>query len=218
MTRFELHSYIEKFAQLSSLGLNANLHFDSYNRKIYASLQAELGNVRPANSQYERQSTRSRTRRRKRREAAAARTHQIQAVTNNLHENSERQICDQDAPIDVGMVEFEDEHNMSMPTTFGTPNSTVSIHSLDTSYPSFSSEHFSPMNFDQTTTVNKPPADSHLDVSAPQVEQISDSGINYSRNQTKPAIRVISEEELNAELRSLGMMTTHELEAKYGDG
>ena len=31
MTRFELHSYIEKFAQLSSLGLNANLHFDSYN-------------------------------------------------------------------------------------------------------------------------------------------------------------------------------------------
>ena len=40
----------------------------------------------------------------------------------------------------------------------------------------------------------------------------------YSRNQAKPAIRVISEEELNAELRSLGMMTTHELEAKYGDG
>ena len=32
----------------------------------------------------------------------------------------------------------------------------------------------------------------------------------------EPNVRVISEEELNEELRSLGMYTTHELEAMYG--
>ena len=62
---FEINSFLEKFALMARQDINANLHFNSYEGKIFVSLQAELGQFRPIN--YSRSGSRSR--RRKRRKA-----------------------------------------------------------------------------------------------------------------------------------------------------
>ena len=43
--QIEIQSFVDKFAHLSSLGYNNNLHFNSYNDVVFVNFQAELGVV-----------------------------------------------------------------------------------------------------------------------------------------------------------------------------
>ena len=64
---YELQSFLEKFAHLSRLDVNTNLHFDSFNGKIFVNFQAELGYFRPTDFRYQHQANLSRSQRRRKR-------------------------------------------------------------------------------------------------------------------------------------------------------
>ena len=154
VVRFELNSFMEKFAQLSSLNVNANLHLDSFNGKIYVSLQAELGHVPLTYQSHQSSPYKSRSRRRRRRRQAA-RLRDLQDArqpthcepTPTAHGNTMQQNIstsfDHKNCANVPYDEtFEEEE-----ITFGTPNSTtvnstLSTHSSETSFPGVNGTYY----------------------------------------------------------------------------
>ena len=86
-------------------------------------------------------------------------------------------------------------------------NSTLSTHSSETSFPSVNGTYY---NCDRSYSCSLPAQPTLLPPNH------CERPILPNVKSEEPKIRVVTEDELNAKLRSLGMLTTHELEARYG--
>ena len=202
VVRFELNSFMEKFAQLSSLNVNANLHLDSFNGKIYVSLQAELGHVPLTYQSHQSSPYKSRSRRRRRRRQAA-RLRDLQDERQPTH-------CEPTSTAHLNtMVQNTSTTFEVEETSFGTLNSALSRHSSETCFQSVNGTYY---NCDRSYSCSLPTQPTMLPPSPNHCERPILSNVKSE----EPKIRVVTEDELNAELWSLGMLTTHELEARYG--
>ena len=121
----EIHSFISKFMQLTSLGLNGNVNFSSNGGRLFVNLNVDLGNhlTPPSHSFTSSPKVKpSRVRRRKRRENARVNSCGKSAEVSNNDDSTVQSIDEIDASNDSSAVTFTSlpvrEETSEEPTAF----------------------------------------------------------------------------------------------------
>ena len=140
----EVNSFLSKFMQLSSYGLNGNVNFKSNNGRLHASIEVDLGNIQPFPQDIFTSSPQrvkpSRVRRRKQREKARS-TESGQSAAVQVLANED--VCEEN---DVSMLVNDLSVSSSQsPASSTLSSSTLTMNDNGASTPEQSS--FSPLFF-----------------------------------------------------------------------
>ena len=210
-----IQSFIWKFSQLSNSGVNVELRFNCVNGRVNANLTADIGSSKPESAPRSFsgcKSKPSRIRRRNRRRAA------------RLNENSEKDVNNHHNTSQSSVGEFYSDDNLDTNLASNDvkddcdPKAEESTNQIIKLYDNPDESIQTSVNFKErklpthTPSSLTNPIDFLSSRTTPRNQTFTST--TWKSDQTDgPVIRVVREEELNLELKSLGMLTTHELEA-----